>query len=356
MAYAHSNRATGRKKQDSPLRVRKTRENLRQANDLPNNPAQPSLMSKLSSNNGVASTKKSRIEDQQSLDTASIENNIPLQVSAANVQHESSATPIVDRVAVGASTPSSGKIFMQPEIAKPIQRRKSVRKRVVSKMKEGILSRSRSTNKILDMVHSGPITEQSTFDHSGAAFVRHAEQFDRSAMNPTSGDHLLQGYGDTRTADMLSLSGRLDAVITTREDTPDSSQSRLKNGSSPTVSISPYSPSPEHTPRPARRPDYTSDGSATVAAVGTLQVRISTTSSVATLDIAESKSVWVMVKAEAVMPVITMAADNVACQHRPDSGAVLRTQCPVSFSLDVIVIIDNSSVSFQRTRNWADSA
>ncbi|KAF1349814.1 hypothetical protein BDV97DRAFT_175806 [Delphinella strobiligena] len=281
----------GLRPQDSPLRVRKTRENLRPWHDAKHDLA-----------NTMA--KDAIPADGFSIQFRTIDQQL-----------------------------------RQWDISKPVQRRRSVRKRVVSRMRDGILGKSRSAARVLEIAHSSPTPE---YDPSDGAGNQKIPELHASTMNEICSSQ------SSDVADSIgpepSVSGSADAMR------PTTSIGGTFTGSPEILSpIERYSntpigfgsPSSQQTPRPAHRmnPQATD---MKVDMLGTLQVGLSAIATVDAVDIAARKTIWVMVEARAIMPITAKAADDTSCIYAQDMRALPQTRYQTSSALDIVVVIDNS--------------
>lgn len=241
-----------------------------------------------------------------------------------------------------ADDSSTDQQLRQSEISKPAQRRTSVRKRVVSRMRDGILGRSRSTARVLEMAYSSPTPEYSPSDRAGNQNIHelHASIMKESCSSQSSdvADPVGPESSVPGSADAMRPTTSIGDTVTGSSEIP----SPIVRCSNTPVGFG--TPSSQQTPRPAHKtnsqaPDMNFD------MLGTLQVGLSAIATVDAVDVADRKTIWVMIEARAIMPITAKAADDTSCIYAQDMRALPQTRYQTSSALDIIVVIDNSSVS-----------
>lgn len=326
-----SNRTSG-----SPLRVRKTRENLRTGFI-----------------DGTASTSRASVPDSTHGNHLSaqplreIQNNIQDEAARpssrnARFSWESNSihlTTVIEQSPVKRTSSQYDK--KEQRFAPSLSRKLSVRKRVVSKVKEGLLNRSKSSTKVSVRVDDDAAVSRSASEHERSAQGTIDDEFQDMKEDSTTASNYL-------TLDSVQSLISTDSPVQDFDSTlnvlppPNLNVKGLLIGSdgsypSPSNEASP-SPSPEKTPRPGR-PKRSSerhfDNAPTPLAM--LHIDLSVTPAWETLDLADEATMWAMIKAEA-----SLSSDlpTNSVQSSASSTDVGKTQAP----LNMIVIIDNSFV------------
>jgi hypothetical protein len=324
-----SNRTSG-----SPLKVRKTRENLRTG-----------FIDDAASTSGNSVPGLAHGKHPSSQPLREIQNSIQDEAIRppsrnARFSWESNSihlTTVIEQSPIKRTSSQSDK--NEPRFAPSLSRKLSVRKRVVSKVKEGLLSRSKSSAKVAVRVDDDVAISRSASEH---------ERVSQSTIN--------DGFQDmkeelTITSPYLALDSVQSLVSTgspvqdyglTLDALPTQDILLVSDGSypSPSKEASP-SPSPEKTPRPERstrssQPLFDS----TPTPLSMLHINLSVTPAWDSLDLADEATIWAMIKAEASVSSDLSTNDKRSSAHPENSG---KTQKP----LNIIVIIDNSFVLFQ---------
>lgn len=345
--WGNTGREPVRTVQGSPLRVRKTRENLRQlhhqADDSCHGPGPTSARGgELPAiGNGAASVPLG-------WDDRHIK---PTQSSGDHVLHHQNEYLCYEGgfmgLELGRDDPATAKAGGLPT-NRVVQRRKSVRKRVVSRVKEGILSRSRSTAKPLDVrsadgsatrtrsaannqddsLASAPQPQPSR--NSGDEIAQSSTCTSSSAYLMHKSDSLIRVGNNQETSQpaIESLANLLVKSHNGRTSTLSSHSSGHRRRTTPSPS---YSPSPDKTPRPARKPEQAVEHR--LGASGPLHMQISTFVSSDTIDLSEERTVWVMVDAK--------AAINAKVRHVGTRGGAQFPNCTQA-ALNIVIVLDNS--------------
>lgn len=318
----------------SPLRVRKTRENLRIG-----------FIDDAASPSGTSVSDLAHGKHPSAQPLREIQNTIQDEATRpssrnARFSWESNSihlTTVIEQSPVKRTSSQSDK--REPRFAPSLSRKLSVRKRVVSKVKEGLLSRSKSSTKV------------SVRADDDVAVSRPASEHDRSAQCTVS-DELQDMKEDPTTAlDSIQSLIPTDPPIQDFEPTlnvlppTDSNTKGVFLGSdgsypSPSNEASP-SPSLEKTPRPERskrssEPHF--DNAPTPLSM--LHINLSVTPARQTLDLTDEATMWAMIKAEASVCSDLPTSDMRSSASFTDAGKTLKP-------LNIIVIIDNSFVLFQ---------
>jgi len=344
-----SNRSAIQRKRDYPLRVRKTRENLRQV-DQSTLHGGTSAIRGFSPESSNQRSMKTWDDHLLNSDNASAGAYNPSRSSMGGSRYEPRNSLDAESKPSGGPSPAADSMLTQPELERQVQRRKSVRKRVVSRVKEGILNRSRSTTRVMSRVQSGLSSDHNTSEakeQENRALQRQTEDMTRT---PRSGSPLSLSPDIVEPAECRILAlGALDAMsppCTMEASILEDHSSRFDDPAQPSAPS--YSPSPEKTPRPARRRGHMAEEftcKATHDVSNMLQIQLSTTASLEAIDVTESKTVWVRVQAKALVPDAVEQPAEVARGQAHDPTAVLTTQHRKQPSLDIVVVMDNSFAS-----------
>lgn len=312
----------GLRPQDSPLRVQKTRENLRQVD-------QHSVEYDRAATTNVPSKDHTQFVTRPWHD----------------LRHDLANTMAGDAMLADGSSVqfrATGQQLRQSEISKPAQRRRSVRKRVVSRMRDGILGRSRSTARVLEIAHSSPTPDYSPADRAGYQITQelHASIMVEgcSSQRPDAADSVGPESSVPGSTDAMRPNTSIGGTVTESPEIP----SPIERYSDTPVGVG--SPSSQQTPRPASKINPQA-ADMRVDILGTLQLGLSAIATVDAIDIADRKTIWVMIEARAIMPIAAKAADDTSCIHAQNMRALPQTRYQTSSALDIIVVIDNSSVS-----------
>lgn len=344
-----SNQSVKQTKRDSPLRVRKTRENLRQGSQQAATAvfARDVIGKNVSNESGPALDKV--WNEGVLFEGDTLTNSFPPTNRAVSLRHEERCNSNGGYSSKDRISPAAGNVPSQLELQKEAQRRKSVRKRVVSRVKEGILSRSRSTNKILDNLHSSLPLEQEPFN---CPERERLQQFNDPTMVLTNGPvfrHISSVANSAEPAMPKTPSVvRLTSLVS--ESASEASRA-LQVGPPSDISTQSYSPSPDKTPRPARRPGSRPAYEPNLKPQGALQVDLSFAAAVNDIDALESKAIWVTVKATAIVPAVMGSACDPTCTVGHNSRLVLHPQPRHLPPLDMAIVIDNSFVAQSSTEH-----
>ncbi|THZ76303.1 hypothetical protein D6C84_08838, partial [Aureobasidium pullulans] len=328
------NRASG-----SPLKVRKTRENLRKGylNDAVSKGAHSVPDLTYSKHTGVQPLRK--IQNIVHDEVVRPPSTNPRFSWESNSIH---LTTVIEQSPSKRTSNQSNRT--EPKSAPSLSRKLSVRKRVVSRVKDGLLSRSKSSSKAPVKTEDDVTTSRSASEH---------ERFTQNSANKSfqnmKKEHII--------ASQLLAFESVQSFVSTDSPTVDISSTLLalsplqpdikgvflgSDGSFPSPSQraqpSP-SPSPEKTPRPDRRSTWSAKVHLSILPkpLTMLHINLSVTPAWNTLDLADEAQMWAMIKAEAAVssepPIDTDEASSaVPSQHVGKSHKFL----------DVVVIIDNS--------------
>lgn len=328
---------------DSPLKVRKTRENLRTG-----------FIDDAASTNGrplhdLAESKHSGAQPLREIQNT-VHNEAARPSSRNNRFSWESDTPhlttVIEPSPTKRTTSQSEKTGSKS--APTLSRKLSVRKRVVSRVREGLLNRSKSSSKVPTRADDDVAISRSASEHARFAQItpndpsEDMEEGTGASLNLASGsvqsfvsNHSpLEDTGST--IDILFSSG-----IETKSILPGS------NGSYPSpLQEGKPSPSPslEKTPRPRRFPQSSQTHFENPKPLSMLHVNLSVKPAWETLDLADNGTMWAMIKAEASHSSDLLPTRSMSDICRPASPEhVAKTQK----LLNLIVIIDNSSVLFK---------
>lgn len=328
-----SNRKSG-----SPLRVRKTRENLRTGfND------------DAASTSGTSISELAHGKHPSAQPLREIHNNIQdeaIRPSSrdARFSWESNSihlTTVIEQSPVKRTSSQSNK--KEPRFAPSLSRKLSVRKRVVSKVKEGLLSRSKSSTKVSVRVDDDVAVSRSASEHERSAQGIINDEFQDMKEEPTTASNrrALDSVQSLISTDspVQDFEATLNVLPTPDLNTKDTLIGSDGSYPSPSNEASP-SPSPEKTPRP-EKPKRSSEPHFDNAPppLSMLHISLSVTPEWKTLDLADEATMWAMIKAEARVSSDLPTNDLQSSASPTDAG---RTQKP----LNVIVMIDNSFVLF----------
>ncbi|KAG9808416.1 hypothetical protein KCU77_g20995, partial [Aureobasidium melanogenum] len=333
-----SNRTSG-----SPLKVRKTRENLRTG-----------FIDDAVSTSGhhVHDLAQSKYSSAQPL--CEIQNTVHDEATRPSSRNnrfswESDTlhlTTVIERSPTKRTSSQSEKT--ESKSALPLSRKLSVRKRVVSRVREGLLNRSKSSSKVPVRVDDDIAVSRSASEHERSAHItlrdpsQDMEEDTIASYNLAAGS--VQSFvstdpplGDTGlTIDILPLPN-IDpkSVLPGSDGSYPSSSQEAK----PSPSLS-----PEKTPRPRRFAQSSQTHFEKPRPLSMLHVNLSVKPAWETLDVADDATMWAMIKAEASLssdPILAGSMRDIHGSASPEN--IAKIQKP----LNIIVIIDNSFVLFQ---------
>lgn len=282
-----------RRPQESPLKVRKTRENLRQCtkqtNAIDASPTAPFVTNVPS----VSNDENQRIQQAVTIHPKSPVDKIVVMPSVPSARPSLNlGRTRTDFAVEDAALPRASAETTRP--APSLQRKKSVHRRVISKVKEGILTRSRSTLKF-------PGRESSASRQPST----------QSTAEPRVS---FEGYPASDPSPNL--------VVTVTAPV------------NPALQAS-GSPSPENTPRPARRharPPSPVNQKSNVAIpqppLAPMHIRLRLLPDIQSLDVNEESVIWVAVEAEATTTSPTADRQigeirKLKLSVRPETGVLL---------------------------------
>ncbi|KAG9647423.1 hypothetical protein KCU64_g10161, partial [Aureobasidium melanogenum] len=333
-----SNRTSG-----SPLKVRKTRENLRTG-----------FIDDAVSTSGhhVHDLAQSKYSSAQPL--CEIQNTVHDEATRPSSRNnrfswESDTlhlTTVIERSPTKRTSSQSEKT--ESKSAPPLSRKLSVRKRVVSRVREGLLNRSKSSSKVPVRVDDDIAVSRSASEHERSAHItlrdpsQDMEEDTIASYNLAAGS--VQSFvstdpplGDTGlTIDILPLPNIDPKSVLPGSDGsyPSSSQEAKPSPSLP----------PEKTPRPRRFAQSSQTHFEKPRPLSMLHVNLSVKPAWETLDVADDATMWAMIKAEASLssdPILAGSMRDIHGSASPEN--IAKIQKP----LNIIVIIDNSFVLFQ---------
>ncbi|KAI5273029.1 hypothetical protein E4T47_03793 [Aureobasidium subglaciale] len=326
---------------NSPLKVRKTRENLRTGylNDV----AVPSG----SSVPDFSYNKHHIVQPLQEIQNLGRDESARPSSRNTRFSWESNSihlTTVIEQSPVKRISIESDK--GEQKSAPSLSRKLSVRKRVVSRVKGGLLSRSRSSSKVALKTEDDVVIRRSASEHERLArdptknALRDMEESDvftphsltsESAQSLVSLNLPVENF--ISTLDLLtavSLKHR-EALIGSDGSFPSPSQE---------LELSPSS-SPEKTPRADRKPTRSPKPHfvTSSADLSMLHINLSVTPAWSTLDLADEATIWAMIKAEASVGSDSQSTADMNNVSLPTSHhRIGKVQKP----LDIIVIIDSS--------------
>lgn len=327
-----SNRTSG-----SPLKVRKTRENLRtefidDAASTCGPPVHDLAQNKPSSGQPLREIQNT-VHDETTRPSSRI-NRFSWESDTLHL------TTVIERSPTKRASSQSEKA--ESKSATSLSRKLSVRKRVVSRVREGLLSRSKSSSKVPVRVDDDIAISRSASEHERFVDVMPKEFFQEMGEG-TSASHDLASDSMQSSVSTDSLLGNSSLAI----DISPSPEVAIKgilpgsdgSFSSPSQEAKPSpSPSPEKTPRPRRFAQSSQIHFETkTKPLSMLHVNLSVKPAWETLDVADEATMWAMIKAEASLfgdPLTTGGMSNI--QHSA-------SQRP----LNIVVMIDNSFVLSQ---------
>lgn len=323
-----SNRTSG-----SPLKVRKTRENLRTG-----------FIDDAASTGGhsVHDLAPNKYSCAQPL--REIQNTVHDETSRPSSRNnrfswESDTlhlTTVIERSPAKRTSSQSEKT--ESKSAPLLSRKLSVRKRVVSRVREGLLSRSKSSSKVPVRVDDDIAISRSASEHGRFVEIT-PKELSQDMEERTIASHNLASGSVQSSVSTVSLLGDTSLRIDLSPSPEVAIKSILpgSDGSFPSPSQEPKpspSPSSEKTPRPRRfaQSSQTHFGTNTKP-LSMLHVNLSVKPAWETLDVADDTTMWAMIKAEAGLVSDPSPTGGIGNIHRSAS------QKP----LNVIVIVDNSS-------------
>ena len=323
----------------SPLRVRKTRENLRTG-----------FIDDAASTSGTSVSDLPYGKHSSPQPLREIQNTIQDEATRSSSRNarfswESNGvhlTTVIEQSPVKRTPSQSDK--KEPRFAPSLSRKLSVRKRVVSKVKEGLLSRSKSSTKVSVRADDDVAVSRSASEHERIAqgtindgfqdmkeehaIASHYLALD-SVQSLVSTDSPVQDFGPT-----LHVLPPPDLNIKGVLLGSDGSYPSPSNEANPP-------PSPEKTPRPERsRRSSEPHFANTPTPLSMLHINLSVTPAWDSLDLADEATMWAMIKAEARVSSDLPTNDMQYPASPTDAG---KSQKP----LNIILIIDNSFVLLQ---------
>jgi hypothetical protein len=333
-----SNRTSG-----SPLKVRKTRENLRTGfiDDAASTGRQ-----------SVSDLANSKYPNAQPLrEIQNVAQDGAIRPSSRNTRFswESNSihlTTVIEQSPTKRTSSQSDQ--NEPRFAPSLSRKLSVRKRVVSKVKGGLLSRSKSSTKVPVRVDDDAAVSRSASEHERIAQGTINDGFQDMKEEHAIASHYL-ALDSVQSFVSPNSSVQDFGPILDTSPPPDLSTKRVLLGSdgsfpSPSQEACP-SPSPEKTPRPGRITQSSEPHSDnTFKPLSMLHINLSVTPAYETLDLADEATMWAMIKAEASVS-SDLPTNGTQLSASPQHAG--KTQKP----LNIIVIIDNSFVPFQSSLN-----
>ncbi|KAI5211962.1 hypothetical protein E4T38_00869 [Aureobasidium subglaciale] len=311
---------------NSPLNVRKTRENLRTGylNDV----AVPSG----SSVSDFSYNKHHSVQPLQEIQNLGRDESARPSSRNTRFSWESNSihlTTVIEQSPAKRISIESDK--SEQKSAPSLSRKLSVRKRVVSRVKGGLLSRSRSSSKVPLRTEDDVAISCSASEHErqGDVFTPHLLTSD-SAQSLVS---LLPAEDFISTPDLLTALNLKHREVLIGSD-----------GSfpSPSQELEPSpSPSPEKTPRADRKSTRSSKPHfvTSQADLSMLHINLSVTPAWSTLDLADEATIWAMIKAEASVGSDSKFTADMNNVNLPASDQHIGK---VHKPLDIIVFIDNS--------------
>ncbi|KAH0004034.1 hypothetical protein KCU78_g13588, partial [Aureobasidium melanogenum] len=331
-----SNRTSG-----SPLKVRKTRENLRTG-----------FIDDAVSTSGHHVHDLAQSKHLNAKPLREIQNTVHDEATRPSSRNnrfswESDTlhlTTVIERSPTKRTSSQSEKT--ESKSAPSLSRKLSVRKRVVSRVREGLLSRSKSSSKV-------PVR----IDDDDLAISRSASEHERSAQITLSDPS--QDMEEDTTASYNIAAGSVQSSVSTDPPLGDTGLT-IDILPAPTVdpkSVLPGSdgsypsPSQEAKPSPSPSPEKTPRARGFAQSSQThfetkprplsmLHVNLSVKPAWETLDVADDATMWAMIKAEASLSSDPIPAGSMSDIHGSASPEnIAKIQKP----LNIIVIIDNSS-------------
>ncbi|KAG9691537.1 hypothetical protein KCU95_g7952, partial [Aureobasidium melanogenum] len=329
-----SNRTSG-----SPLKVRKTRENLRTGfiDDAASTSGHPV--------NGSAHNKHHPAQPLREIQNT-VHDEITRPSSRNNrFSWESDTlhlTTVIERSPTKRTSSQSENT--ESKSAPSLSRKLSVRKRVVSRVREGLLSRSKSSSKVPVRVDDVAIS-RSASEHERFAQITLRDPSQVMEEGTVASHNLASGSVQSfvSTDSLLGDTGlTIDILPGPNVDSKSVLPGSDGSHPSPSQEAKPSpSPSPEKTPRPRRFAQSSQTHFETEPKpLLMLHVNLSIKPAWETLDVADDATMWAMIKAEASLssdPLPTEVMSDIRRSASPEH--IAKIQKP----LNIIVIIDNSS-------------
>ncbi|KAI4746397.1 hypothetical protein E4T50_03298 [Aureobasidium sp. EXF-12298] len=331
-----SNRTSG-----SPLKVRKTRENLRagfidDAFSTTGHHVHDLAQSKYSSVQPLREIQNT-VHDEATR-PSSRNNRFSWESDTLHL------TTVIERSPTKRTSSQSEKT--ESKSAPSLSRKLSVRKRVVSRVREGLLSRSKSSSKVPVRIADDDVaTSRSASEHERSAQITLSDPSQDMEEDTVASYNLAAGSVQSfvSTDPPLADAGLTIDILPPPNINPKSVLPG-SDGSYPSPSQearqSP-SPSPEKTPRPRRFAQSSQTYFETKPRpLSMLHVNLSVKPAWETLDVADDATMWAMIKAEASLSSDPIPAGGLSDIHRSAPPEhIAKIQKP----LNIIVIIDNSS-------------
>ncbi|KAH0362075.1 hypothetical protein KCU65_g8269, partial [Aureobasidium melanogenum] len=323
----------------SPLKVRKTRENLRTG-----------FIDDAASTGGHSVHDLVQNKHSSAQPLREIQNTVHDETTRPSSRNnrfswESDTlhlTTVIERSSTKRTSSQSEKT--EPKSAPSLSRKLSVRKRVVSRVREGLLSRSKSSSKVPVRVDDDVAISRSASEHERPVEVTVRDP-SQDMEDGTIASHNLAS-ASVQSLSAVSLSGDPSLTIDISH-LPEVAVKSVLPGSdgsypSPSQEAKPSpSPSPEKTPRPRRFAQLSQTRFETqLKPLSILHVNLSIKPAWETLDVADDATMWAMIKAEASLSSNPLPTGGMSDMRRSASPEhIVKIQKP----LNIIVIIDNSS-------------
>lgn len=327
----------------SPLKVRKTRENLRTG-----------FIDDAASTSGYAVHNLAESKHSAAQPLREIQNTVHDEATRPSLRNnrfswESDTlhlTTVIERSPTKRTTSQSEKT--ESKSAPSLSRKLSVRKRVVSRVREGLLNRSKSSSKVPLRDDDDVAISRSASEHERFAQItpndpsEDMEEGTSASLNLASGS--VQSF-DSNHLPLEHTGSRIDISFSSNIETKSILPESDGSYPSPLQEGKPSSsPSLEKTPRPRRFAQSSQTHFEKPKPLSMLHVDLSVKPAWETLDLADNGTMWAMIKAEASLSSDLLPMGGMSDIRRSASPEhVAKTQKP----LNLIVIIDNSFVLFQ---------
>lgn len=327
----------------SPLKVRKTRENLHTG-----------FIDNAGSTSGHSVRNRAESQHSAAHPLREIQNTVHDETTRPSSRNnrfswESDTlhlTTVIERSPTKRTTSQSDKT--ESKSAPSLSRKLSVRKRVVSRVREGLLNRSKSSSKVPLRVDDEVAISRSASEHERFAQITPNDPSEDMEEGASASLNLASGPVQSLDSNHLALDhtgSKMDILFSSNTETKSILPESDGSCSSPLQECKPSpSPSLEKTPRAG-----TFQSSRThfeqPKPLSMLHVDLSVKSAWETLDLADNGTMWAMIEAKASLSGDLLPMEGMNDIRRLASPEhVAKTQKPLNF----IVIIDNSFVSTLR--------
>lgn len=320
----------------SPLKIRKTRENLRSSFTTDDTHASSALSPGKLWNHQLHKD----VECSESIDA----NKLLVTVARLGQDSDNTADATAKKPSRRTSTESNDPVKQPTPL---LSRKLSVRQRVVSRVKDGLLSRSRSSSKVASQSNAGVSLDEGTIKHQSlgetpvSKSLQDLKNDGRSLSGPSTfkctqnviPDSIVREKCTSPLSGLPSSKSDLQAFI-------ERSDESFPSFSQPTRLSASLSPEKAPRPLPLSTTSPIVQSKTIWEQIGMLHVGLTVTPAWEALDVADEAIMWAMIKAEAT---VMLDLARVSQLERPNRANPSFHVSP-SHPLDFIVIMDNEFV------------